>query len=237
MATILNIDTSTAVCSVALTSDGMILCHREDFTARSHAALLSGFIKDCLDHLRDHEMRLDAVAVTLGPGSYTGLRIGLSEAKGLAYALDIPLIGLSTLELMATGVMFNHPDTLPEDPDEAVFFAPMIDARRMEVFTGVYDMALAPVLEPQPLILDATSYADILERGRVLFFGDGSAKSKEVISHPNAMWIDDINPLASDMLALSERAFLRRDFADTAYTVPMYLKEFQATKPKEKLRS
>lgn len=93
MATILNIDTSTAVCSVALTSDGMILCHREEFNARSHAALLSGFIKDCLDHLRAHEMKLDAVAVTLGPGSYTGLRIGLSEAKGLAYALQIPMIG------------------------------------------------------------------------------------------------------------------------------------------------
>ncbi|MBO4945833.1 MAG: tRNA (adenosine(37)-N6)-threonylcarbamoyltransferase complex dimerization subunit type 1 TsaB, partial [Muribaculaceae bacterium] len=139
---------------------------------------------------------------------------------------------LSTREVMATGVMFNHPETLPEDPEEPVYFAPMIDARRMEVFTGVYDMALTPVMEPQPLILDATSYADILERGRVVFFGDGSAKSKEVINHPNAVWIDDINPLASDMLALSERAVVRGDFADTAYTVPLYLKEFQATKPK-----
>ena len=128
MPTILNIDTSTEVCSVALTSEGAVLEHYEEFNGRNHATLLSGFIKACLDHLRRHEMKLDAVAVSLGPGSYTGLRIGLSEAKGLAYALDVPLIGVDTLQLMAVSVMFSG-EELPED----VMFAPMIDARRMEV--------------------------------------------------------------------------------------------------------
>lgn len=232
MANILNIDTSTGVCSVALTSDGMILCHREDFHARSHAALLSGFIKDCLDHMRDHEMKLDAVAVTLGPGSYTGLRIGLSEAKGLAYALEVPLIGLCSLEVMATGAMFNHPELLPDDCDTEVMFAPMIDARRMEVFTAVYSLGLEALMEPQPLILDAESYEEYLKRGRVIFMGDGSEKAKDVIKSDNAVWIEGAAPLATDMLALSERAYARREFVDTAYATPMYLKEFQATKPK-----
>ena len=232
MATILNIDTSTGVCSTALTSDGMILCHREDFNARSHAALLSGFIKDCLDHMREHEMKLDAVAVTLGPGSYTGLRIGLSEAKGLAYALEVPLIGLCSLEVMATGAMFNHPELLPEDYDTEVMFAPMIDARRMEVFTAVYSLGLETLMEPQPLILDTESYKVFLERGRVIFMGDGSGKAKELIKSNNAVWLDGVAPLATDMLALSERAYARRQFVDTAYAPPMYLKEFQATKPK-----
>ncbi len=139
MATILNIETSTSVCSVALTSEGAILQHAEDFQGRNHAVVLSGFIKEALDHLRRHEMALDAVAVSIGPGSYTGLRIGLSEAKGLAYALGIPLIGVPTLELMSVGVMFSR-DDLPE----GCLFAPMIDARRMEVYTAVYDLQRLP---------------------------------------------------------------------------------------------
>ncbi len=152
MAVILNIETSTEVCSAALTAEGMALFHREDFEGRNHAALLSGFVKGCLDHLRDHEMKLDAVAVSLGPGSYTGLRIGLSEAKGLAYALDVPLIGVSTLELLAVSAMFSSADI---DPD--ALLVPMIDARRMEVYTAVYDFALDALLAPQPMILDEAS--------------------------------------------------------------------------------
>ena len=144
MATILNIETSTSVCSVALASEGAILDHSEDFRGRNHAVVLSGFIKQSLDYLRRQDMTLDAVAVSIGPGSYTGLRIGLSEAKGLAYALEIPLIGVPTLELMTVGVMFGH-DELPE----GTLFAPMIDARRMEVYTAVYDLSLRPLMEPR----------------------------------------------------------------------------------------
>ncbi|MGM9822403.1 MAG: tRNA (adenosine(37)-N6)-threonylcarbamoyltransferase complex dimerization subunit type 1 TsaB [Muribaculaceae bacterium] len=227
MPVILHIETSTDVCSVALTAEGAILKHYEEFKPMSHAVVLSDFIKGCLDHLADHEMKLDAVAVSIGPGSYTGLRIGLSEAKGLAYALGVPLIGVDTLQLMAVSVMFNH-DVEPE-----AMFAPMIDARRMEVYTGVYSLALETLMEPRPLILDENSYAEWLEKGPVLFFGNGSDKARDLLSHPNARFIADIKPLAVDMLALADRDFRAGRFLDLAYSVPRYLKDFQATRPKK----
>lgn len=227
MAVILNIETSTNVCSVALTAEGMVLAHQEDMEGRNHAALLSDYIKYCLDFAREKELKLDAVAVSMGPGSYTGLRIGLSEAKGLAYALDIPLIGVNTLQLLACQVMF----TRELEGDE--IFVPMIDARRMEVYTAAYDFALQDVMGQQPLILDENSYADILASGsKVLFFGNGSDKAKEVIKAHNATFVPEIVPLAIDMIALAERAYSQRDFLDTAYSVPNYIKDFQATKPK-----
>ncbi|MBJ2188834.1 MAG: tRNA (adenosine(37)-N6)-threonylcarbamoyltransferase complex dimerization subunit type 1 TsaB [Muribaculaceae bacterium] len=231
MAVILNIDTTTSVCSAALTAEGMILCHAEDFEGRNHAALLSGFIKKCLDFAADKELKLDAVAVSMGPGSYTGLRIGLSEAKGLAYALDIPLIGVNTLELMATRVMFS---TDSVDPDSIL--VPMIDARRMEVFTAAYDFGLQEMMKPGPLILDENAYSDLIATGRpVLLFGDGSDKAKAVIDAPNVTFVPDVVPLAVDMVALAERDYARRAFIDLAYSTPLYLKEFQATKPKPML--
>lgn len=233
MPTILNIETSTEVCSASLTSEGAILTHFEEFSGRNHATVLSDFIKGCLDHLRAHEMKLDAVSVSLGPGSYTGLRIGLSEAKGLAYALGVPLIGVDTLQLMAVSVMFNNeilnPDTI---------FIPMIDARRMEVYTAAYDLSLSPILEPQPLVLDENSYAGLFSTGRpVLFFGNGAAKARELMErHPGATFIPDVSPLATDMLAISDKAFRENRFLDLAYSVPTYLKDFQATKPKSLLQ-
>lgn len=231
MAVILNIDTTTAVCSAALTAEGMVLCHAEDFEGRNHAALLSGFIKRCLDFAAERELKLEAVAVSMGPGSYTGLRIGLSEAKGLAYALEVPLIGVRTLELMATRVMFSADDIDPES-----ILVPMIDARRMEVFTAAYDFGLNELMKPGPLILDENSYAGLIATGRpVLLFGDGSAKAAEVIKAPNVRIIPDITPLAVDMVALAERAYARREFIDPAYSTPLYLKEFQATVPKSKI--
>lgn len=231
MAVILNIETSTKVCSAAVTAEGMIMRHFEDYEGRNHAALLSDFIKGCLDFLAEKELKLDAVAVSMGPGSYTGLRIGLSEAKGLCYALDIPLIGVNTLELMATRVMFS---TDSVDPDSIL--VPMIDARRMEVYTAAYDFGLAELITPQPLILDENAYADILASGRpVLFFGDGMEKSKAVIKADNAVFVEGVDPLAVDMIALAERNFARREFLDTAYSVPLYLKDFQATKPRNRV--
>lgn len=227
MAVILNIDTSTDACSAALTAEGQVLTHFEDFNYHNHAALLSDMIKGCMDHLNKHELRLDAVAVTTGPGSYTGLRIGLSEAKGIAYALDIPMIGVNTLELMAVKVMFM-PDITGEET-----FIPMIDARRMEVYTAIYDMALTPLLEPKPLILDQTSYEEVDRKPRVLFFGNGSDKARELLEPKGFIHVPDVMPVAADMLALSERAFSRRDFLDTAYSTPLYLKDFQATRPKK----
>ncbi len=217
------------MCSAALTAEGQILAHYEDFGGRNHAALISGYIKGCLDFAAGHEIRPDAVAVSLGPGSYTGLRIGLSEAKGLAYALDIPLIGVGTLELMATRVMFS---TLDIDPES--IFVPMIDARRMEVYTAAYDFGLCRLMEPQPYILDEGSYAGLLDTGRpVLFFGNGSEKARRLLdSAPNAVFVPDVVPLAVDMVALAELRHSRREFLDLAYSVPEYLKDFQATKPR-----
>lgn len=231
MAVIINIETSTRVCSAAVTAEGTVLHHFEDFEGRNHAALLSDFVKGCLDFIAEKEIKADAVAVSMGPGSYTGLRIGMSEAKGLCYALDIPLIGINTLELMATRVMFSTDSVDPES-----ILVPMIDARRMEVYTAAYDFGLSQLIEPQPLILDENSYADILATGRpVLFFGDGMEKSKSVITAPNAVFVPDVDPVAVDMVALAERNFAQRKFIDLAYSVPTYLKEFQATKPRNKV--
>ncbi|MCM1138645.1 MAG: tRNA (adenosine(37)-N6)-threonylcarbamoyltransferase complex dimerization subunit type 1 TsaB [Duncaniella sp.] len=227
MAVILNIETSTNVCSVALTAEGMVLAHQEDMSGRNHASLLSDYIKYCLDFAAEKEFKLEAVAVSMGPGSYTGLRIGLSEAKGLAYALDIPLIGINTLKIMACQVMF----TQELEGDE--IFVPMIDARRMEVYTVAYDFALKEIMPQQPLILGPDSYSSVLAEGRkVLFFGNGSDKAKEVIAASNAVFVPDIVPLAIDMIALAEKAYSERDFLDIAYSVPNYIKDFQATKPK-----
>lgn len=229
MAIILNIETSTSVCSVAVSFDGMVLAHREDFEGRNHAALLSGFIKDCLADISERGLKPDAVAVSMGPGSYTGLRIGMSEAKGLAYALDLPLIGVSTLKLLATTAMFSGCDFT-----EDTAFVPMIDARRMEVYTAAYDIALSEILPPQPLILDSDSYANLLAaHDKVLFFGDGSDKAIEVIRNPKAVFIHGVKPIATNMMALSDLAYSRHEFLDLAYSVPEYIKSFQATKPKK----
>mgnify|MGYP000762367038 CR=1 FL=1 len=210
-----------------MTYDGHVVTQREDYSGHNHATLLSGFIEACIHEASDKNLKIDAVSVSIGPGSYTGLRIGLSEAKGLAYALDVPLIGISTLEIMTVAVMFS------DFFDEDVMFAPMIDARRMEVYTAVYDYALKPLLAPTPLILDEDSYRQWLEKGPVIFFGNGSQKSVPLLaSHKNANFITEIHPLAANMMALSERAYRNKDFLDLAYSTPQYLKDFQATKPK-----
>lgn len=228
MATILNIDTSTSVCSVALTMDGNVIDRREDYNGRNHASLLSGYIEDMLAAAKKHEVALDAIAVSMGPSSYTGLRIGLSEAKGLAYAMNLPLIGVDTLQTMTVAVMFS------DFFDENVLFAPMIDARRMEVYTAVHDFALENVLSPRPLILDEDSYREQLDCGPVIFFGDGSDKARPLLEkHPNANFITEIHPVAANMMALSERAYHKSEFIDLAYSVPNYLKDFQAIKPKK----
>lgn len=228
MANILNIDTSTDVCSVALTSEGDVLEHREEYEGQNHAKVLSAFIKDMLDYAAPRGIKLDAIAVTTGPGSYTGLRIGLSEAKGLCFGLDVPLIGISTLELLVTTVMFR------EFWDEDVLFVPMIDARRKEVFTGVYDLELNHVMTPQPLILDEDSFETFNDK-KLILCGNGADKAVDIIKHPNFQFIPRIKPEAVNMMALSERAFRNNNFIDIAYSTPEYLKDFQATTPKNRV--
>ena len=193
--------------------------------------MLSQYVKEMLDYARSRELKLDAIAVSIGPGSYTGLRIGLSEAKGLAFGLQVPLIGVNTLQLLTVSTMFNH--FIEEDN---VLYVPMIDARRMEVYTAVYNPALDDVLEPQAMILDEHSFERLLEQGYTLVaMGNGSDKAREVLTHERMRFIGGVKPVAVDMMALAEKAYREQQFIDVAYSTPLYLKEFQATKPKNPL--
>lgn len=230
MANIINIETSSKICSVALTSEGAVEFQLEDTEGMKHAERLAPFVDRCMEELARKEMKLDAVAVSIGPGSYTGLRIGLSLAKGLCFGCDVPLIGVSTLKILAVKAMFRSFDW---EGDEVL--VPMVDARRMEVFTGAYDFALRELTVPGPMILDGDSYAALLETRRMYFMGDGSDKARYVITHPNAHFIEGLVPHARDMIALSEKAFREGDFIDTAYSVPEYLKEYQTTVPVSRL--
>lgn len=229
MANIINIETSTSVCSVALGSDGQIVDHYENYDGLNHATLLSKYIKDVLETAARKEMSIDAIAVSIGPGSYTGLRIGLSQAKGLSFGLGVPLIGVNTLQLLTVSTMFQ------EFFDDDILFAPMIDARRMEVYTAVYNSALTPLLEPQPMILDENSFEELLSNHRLVIMGNGSEKASKVINNRNARFIQGVKPVAVDMLALSEKAYRENTFIDVAYSTPLYLKDFQATVPKKKV--
>lgn len=231
MATILCIETSTEVCSVALTSEGQVLDHRENYDGQTHATLLSQYVKEMLDYARSREMTIDAIAVSIGPGSYTGLRIGLSEAKGLAFGLNVPLIGVNTLQLLTVSTMFNH--FIEENGEKGTLYVPMIDARRMEVYTAVYNPALEAVLEPQAMILDEHSFENLLGQGyELVLMGNGSDKARQVLTCDGVRFIEGIKPVAVDMMALAEKAFREQDFIDVAYSTPLYLKEFQATKPR-----
>ncbi len=233
MATILHIETSTDVCSVALTTESQVLDHRENYEGQTHATLLSQYVKEMLDYARSRDLKLDAIAVSIGPGSYTGLRIGLSEAKGLAFGLQLPLIGVNTLQLLSVSTMFNH--FIDVDGDK-LLYVPMIDARRMEVYTAAYTPALNAVLEPQAMILDEHSFETLLEQDyQLVLMGNGSDKARQVLSRDGVRFIEGIKPVAVDMLALAEKAYREKNFIDVAYSTPLYLKEFQATKPKNAL--
>lgn len=229
MSCILHIETSTQVCSVALSEDGQCIFSKTDFEGPSHAVTLGVYVDEALSFADSHAIPLDAVAVSCGPGSYTGLRIGVSMAKGICYGRNLPLIGIPTPEVMCVPLLLD--EELPED----ALLCPMIDARRMEVYAALYDRALLPVREIEAVIIDESSYEDYLNRGPVYFFGNGAAKCKEKILHPNARFVEDIHPLAKWMFPLAEKAFARGDFKDVAYFEPFYLKEFVASKPKKLL--
>lgn len=229
---ILNIETSQEVCSVALTEEGALYYQLEEQTPMRHAEALAPMVKKALGQMRSHEKELTAVAVSIGPGSYTGLRIGLSEAKGVAYGYGVPLIGIGTLMAMVVKVLFSRWDLEGRE-----LFVPMIDARRMEVYTAVYDAALNPVMTPQPLILtEGKPYAEVVKKypdRKLILFGSGMAKSREILGSIPDVEFADIPPLtAPDMMALSEKALREGRFLDIAYSEPEYLKAFQATVPK-----
>ena len=198
----------------------------DDDRGMNHSTALAPFVESCLEEMHRMGNRPDAVAVSMGPGSYTGLRIGLSMAKGLAYSLDVPLIGVDTLKILAVKAMFRN---IGWQGDEIL--VPMIDARRMEVYCAAYDFALNELMSPAALVLDKDSFSELLRDRDLWFFGDGAEKAKQVIRSTRAHWIDGLLPMAKDMLALSEKALREEDFLDVAYSVPAYLKEYNAVLP------
>ena len=230
MSCILHIETSTNVCSVAVSEDGKVIFDKADRTGNNHAEALGSFVDEAMSFADSHAIPLDAVAVSSGPGSYTGLRIGVSMAKGVCYALNLPLLSVPTLELMCVPVLLRN-----EEIEDEALLCPMIDARRMEVYAALYDRALKPVRGIQADVVDADTYRQWLEDRPVYFFGNGAAKCMDTINHPNAHFIPDIHPLAKWMMPLAERRMMNQQFEDVAYFVPFYLKDFVAKMPKKLL--
>lgn len=229
MSTILHIETSTTACSVAVSQDGQCIFEQENRQGPSHATQLGVFVDQALSFADNHAIPLDAVAVSCGPGSYTGLRIGVSMAKGVCYGRDLHLIGLPTLEILCVPVLLYH-DELPDD----ALLCPMLDARRMEVYAALYDRALHTVRPTAADIVNEHTYDHYLAEHPVYFFGNGAEKCKASLAHhPNAHFIDGIYPQASQMFPLAERAMAEGRFEDVAYFEPFYLKEFVAGKPKK----
>lgn len=216
---ILLIESSTAVCSVALVSSGKILAVREISEANIHAEKLTVFCEEVMKEAGISFSNLDAVAVSKGPGSYTGLRIGVSAAKGICYALNKPLIAIGTLEAMAAG--------MKSEAQSGDLLCPMIDARRMEVYCAIYDQNGNEKQAVAPLVLDENSFADLLAAERIWFSGDGMPKSKELLSRfPNALFTESGMPSAKHLAALAEKKFAASEFEDLAYFEPFYLKTF-----------
>lgn len=235
MALILNIETSTMICSVSVSKDGEVLAIRESNEEKSHAKKLTLFIDETLQELNITFDDLDAVAISKGPGSYTGLRIGVSTAKGICYAKDKSLIAINTLQSMAYGLMQSEEIKKYRDTKEKILLAPMIDARRMEVYAAFFNVKGEFEREVKAEIIDEHSYQLLFSHHKMIFFGDGSDKIKDVIKHENALFIDDFNPSAKSMAKLSEAAFNKKDFEDVAYFEPFYLKDFIATVPKKNI--
>lgn len=227
MPCILHIETSTKVCSVALSEDGKLLYHHEDFDGPGHSETSGVYVDKALSFANSHAIPVDAVAVSMGPGSYTGLRIGVSLAKGVCYGCALPLIAVPTLKVLCVPVLLGK-EELPED----ALLVPMIDARRMEVYSAVYDRSLKEVRPIQADVVTSETYQEYLNRGPVYFFGNGAQKCQAVIQHPNARFIEGIHPLAKNMFPLAERSMHLKEFQDVAYFEPFYLKEFVAIKSK-----
>ena len=230
MSCILNIETSTSICSAAMSQDGAVIFSRQEEKGASQASSLGTFVDEALSFIESHAIPLDAVAVSCGPGSYTGLRIGVSMAKGICYGLGIPLIGIPTLEVLCIPILLEH-EELPED----ALLCPMIDARRMEVYSAIYDRSLKLVRKTAADVIDENSYQEYLDKNPIYFFGNGTDKCKSTLKHTNAHFIDQIVPLASQMFPLAEKAVALENYKDVAYFEPFYLKEFVATKPKKLL--
>lgn len=222
MALILNIDTAVDVASICLAKDEAVLSIAKNESQKDHASWLHIAIKEIFEKNSLELKSVDAIAVTSGPGSYTGLRIGMATAKGICYALNKPLIGLNTLLVMANAAKNVHKDSFGENAD---LLCPMIDARRMEVFTAIYTKELQIVKEPAAMTLSETSFNEYLSDNSICFFGNGSNKFRAIINHDKAIF-NDLKADASSMISLAEKKFTGKEFIDLAYAEPLYLKEF-----------
>ena len=248
---IILIETSTALCSVALAENGEIKTYKESSAPKAHASLTAVFIQEMLDENGLTLADCDAVCVSKGPGSYTGLRVGVSTAKGLCFGSGKPLIAVGTLDTLvaqtAEALAAQTAESLSETEQPSFkFIIPMIDARRMEVYAAVFSRAISgegadenptdyrQITETAPAIIDETSFAEYLEQGPCLFIGDGAGKCADVIKHPNAHFCQ-CQPKASAMLSPAMEALNEKRFEDVAYFEPFYLKEFVATVSKKKL--
>lgn len=211
-----------------MSEDGACIFSQEDHSGPNHGERLGTFVDEALSFADSHAIPVDAVAVSSGPGSYTGLRIGTSMAKGICYGTDIKLIAVPTLELLCVPVLLHH-----EEIEENALLIPMLDARRMEVYAQVFDRALHEIRPIQADIVDENTYKKYLDERPVYFFGNGAEKCMEIINHPNAHLIKGIEPLAKNMLPLAEKRMAMEKYEDVAYFVPMYLKDFvaKAAKP------
>lgn len=239
MERIILIETSTALCSTAMVEDGKIVCYRESSENRAHASLTAVFVDEMLKERGCSLNECSAVCISEGPGSYTGLRVGVSTAKGLCFGAGIPLLSVGTLEILVNQALQKHaPDGFQRERDDDKlafkYIVPMIDARRMEVYTAIFEGNGTRVTDTEAKIIDGDSFSDILAEGPVLFIGDGVAKCTDTLTHPNAHFIQTC-PKASAMLEPAERELRERHFRDVAYFEPFYLKEFVATTSKKHL--
>ena len=236
MERIILIETSTALCSVALAENGAIVSYRESSAAKAHASLTAVFIDEMLKERGLTVSDCDAVCVSMGPGSYTGLRVGVSTAKGLCFGAGLPMLAVGTLDTLAAQAVLDG------STEGMKYIIPMIDARRMEVYTAVFETSgqdkdatgTRQITETAPAIIDENSFSEQLAQGPCLFIGDGAGKCAEVIKHPNAHFVQ-CWPKASSMLYPALEAFRAEDFKDVAYFEPFYLKEFVATVSKKKM--
>lgn len=233
---ILHIETATDICSVALSRGAEVLSLVESGEERSHATLLNRFIRKAAANAGTELKQLDAVAVSKGPGSYTGLRIGVSTAKGLSYALKKPLLSCGTIESMAHSAMHRQElQKLLEIHGDQLLLSPMLDARRMEVYTAFFSPAFKIIRDVKAEIIDESSFSDLLDRHPVCFFGNGAEKCRDVITHRNAHFLAGLNPSSEAMIKPVLSKFLRSEFEDVAYFEPFYLKDFVATTPRKKI--
>ncbi len=235
MALILNIETSTEVCSVTLAENGLTLFKKESLEGLNHSSVLTVFIEELLKENNIQPKMLSAVAVSKGPGSYTGLRIGVSVAKGLCYGLNIPLISVNSLEVLGIFAAQNSEKYDFSKNEKQVIYCPMIDARRMEVYTALYDSDGKEIRQVSAEIIDEYFLTDLLETHKILFFGNGAKKCKDIIKHENAVFNGPETTSAEFMQMIAEKKYSKKQFEDVAYFEPFYLKNFVATVPKNKV--